>query len=244
VALLLGSLLAGLVGLAPAGRVRADASRLPVAVWTGTEVLVNDYRFNPRTKAGRLMARPGAVTDGQAVVWTGSQLLEWGRCCAADQTLLPEGAAYDPSTDRWSPLETAGAPRLGRVLAADWSGTELLIWGEDPGGGAPRPTASTSAGDTPGAVGAAYDPARRTWRPLAAGGPPPDAGSTFYPHRPRLDQRPVAAVGPRRANPRPPRLALRGGDRPLDARCPATCRWAEERRLDGRPLAAVGSDGA
>jgi len=191
VALLLGSLLAGFVGLAPSGRVRADAIGPPVGVWTGTEVLIRDHRFNPRTKTGRLMAGPGALVDGQAVVWTGSQLLEWGRCCAADQTLLPEGAAYDPSTDRWSPLETAGAPRLGRVLAADWSGTELLLWGEPPPAPVPQPTstatsgtgtsASTSAGDTTGAVGAAYDPARRTWRPLAAGGPPPDAGPIIAP---------------------------------------------------------------
>ncbi len=75
----------------------------------------------------------------------------------------PAPAAVDGAVGAWTPLPEA--PIAGRDRHVDvWTGTELVVWGgisdpEDANGLARRVLH---------ADGAAYDPARRSWRPIAA----------------------------------------------------------------------------
>jgi hypothetical protein len=73
--------------------------------------------------------------------------------------VLGDGAAYDPATDTWTPLPSAGAPSARTDAAAVWTGSELVVVS---GLGASGPLAD----------GAAYDPSTGRWRPLTNGGSP------------------------------------------------------------------------
>jgi hypothetical protein len=88
------------------------------------------------------------------LVWGGSRPVRGDRA-----RVLADGAAYDPRTDTWrrltpSPLRSAPSRILGTGLEVDldaaWTGTRMLVWN--------------------GIAGAAYEPRRNAWKPLA---PPP-----------------------------------------------------------------------
>ena len=67
----------------------------------------------------------------------------------------PEGAAYDPASDRWRRLSRS--PLTNRTgAAAAWTGREVLVFGGVNGGG-------------PQSDGAAYDPVTDHWRSIADG---------------------------------------------------------------------------
>jgi hypothetical protein len=95
-----------------------------------------------------------------AAVWTGKEMIVWGgescagATCPSDQSPhLGDGAAYNPTTDKWRTV--AKSPLTAREPAATaWTGTEMLVWG------------GTSGQDLL-ADGAAYDPGKDKWRPLA-----------------------------------------------------------------------------
>ena len=123
---------------APSGR------GVPVAVWTGTELLIwggyevrgtlqilgNGALYNPATNTWRPMSTVGAPLARMltAYAWTGTELIVWG---GADglRTSHADGAAFDPSTNSWRSLPAAGAPSRRLGMAYGWTGTELLIWG-------------------------------------------------------------------------------------------------------------------
>ncbi len=86
-------------------------------------------------------------TDAVAV-WTESEVVVWG---GRADSVLDDGAAYDPATDTWR--ELSPSPLSARSnAAAVWAGTELLVVGglDDDG---QRLNSS-----------AAYDPATDEWR--------------------------------------------------------------------------------
>ena len=74
-----------------------------------------------------------------------------------------DGAGYDPTTDRWTPLPAApeGEWLDSESASTVWTGREVLFWGGF--------TPVDPAGD-PNLIrwadGLAYDPARRSWRRL------------------------------------------------------------------------------
>jgi N-acetylneuraminic acid mutarotase len=124
------------------------------AVWTGTQMLVwggvqrtpgtfNDAAPSPSGLAYDPSSDTWTTlpTDGQpssrathAAVWTGTEMLIWGGAPlsgivgSVDATHpLSDGAAYNPATRTWRPLQ---APATGLVgPAAMWTGTEMLVWG-------------------------------------------------------------------------------------------------------------------
>jgi hypothetical protein len=80
---------------------------------------------------------------------------------------MADGAAYDPTADRWRRLPPA--PLASRSWhAAAWTGREMLVWGGT------RP-ARAGRSEVALADGAAYQPATRSWRPIP---PAPLAGDT------------------------------------------------------------------
>jgi hypothetical protein len=102
---------------------------------------------------------PPEVRHQGATAWTGQQLLMWGgRVPAAAGVPEPGGYLFDIRSWRWSPL--VDSPLAGRLRPASaWTGRELLIWGGTRSDNADLVSAQLDDG-------AAYDPARRTWRRL------------------------------------------------------------------------------
>jgi N-acetylneuraminic acid mutarotase len=89
-------------------------------------------------------------------------MIVWGGAWrAGDASIwLDDGAAYDPAGDKWRRIPTSPlAPRSEAVIA--WTGKEILVWG-----GQAHPSA-TAFGDE-FSDGALYDPAKNTWKPMAA----------------------------------------------------------------------------
>ena len=85
------------------------------------------------------------------VAWTGSRLIVWGGVTGTG-TAVAGGGLYDDTNDAWSKIAFARRASCARVGAAvGWSGSELLVIGGDPGGGATN-------------AGYAYDPVTNSWR--------------------------------------------------------------------------------
>ena len=141
------------------------------AVWTGREMLVwggelqvipEGARFDPQRDTWRsLPLAPIAARLGHTAVWTGREMLVWGGAStrAQPQQFFADGAAFDPTQNRWRMLPRAPlAARFGH--SAVWTGKEMIIYGGQ--------NISSTLAD-----GAAFDPAQNRWRmlpraPLAA----------------------------------------------------------------------------
>ncbi len=122
------------------------------AAWTGTELIVwggfdganrlnSGGRYVPATDTWSGMSTLNAPSPrfGHSMLWTGTELIVWGgndgNSIVGNFGTTNTGARYDPATDLWTPLSTAGAP-TGRFKApAVWTGTELIVWGGDSGNG-------------------------------------------------------------------------------------------------------------
>jgi hypothetical protein len=75
---------------------------------------------------------------------------------------LNSGASYDPATDTWSSIDTAGAPQARSDAMVVWTGSEMIVWG---GVGHALPIRML-------ADGARYSPATNRWTPVATRGAP------------------------------------------------------------------------
>ena len=97
---------------------------------------------------------PIPARTGEALVWTGTELIVWGGF-ADDGTLeeppsdWQDGAAFDPAVGTWRQISPP--PDRVRVGVVLWTGTEMLVWSDG----------------TPDTVSAAYDPVNDTWRLIA-----------------------------------------------------------------------------
>ncbi|MFN2390034.1 MAG: Kelch repeat-containing protein [Actinomycetota bacterium] len=108
-----------------------------------------------------IAASPLSPRLGPRAVWTGEEVIVWGGAVFADSpetlesTAAVDGAAYDPTADRWRSI--ADAPLDGGSgYSLVWTGEEMIVWGDGTGG--------TRGGR---AEGAAYDPGADTWRTIA-----------------------------------------------------------------------------
>ncbi|MBZ5639096.1 MAG: HYR domain-containing protein [Acidobacteriia bacterium] len=62
-------------------------------------------------------------------VWTGSEMIVWGGRGRTYPQELDTGGRYDPVTDTWRHMSTAGAPSPRGDHTAVWTGTEMIVWG-------------------------------------------------------------------------------------------------------------------
>ncbi|MFN2606419.1 MAG: Kelch repeat-containing protein [Acidimicrobiales bacterium] len=138
------------------------------AVWTGSEMLVwggearttplaDGAAYDPVADRWRMLAASPLGPRRTSGVWTGKELVVWGGRDAASQTQLvfyADGAAYDPTADRWRVLAPSPLPERELRGGMTWTGSEVVAWG----GG---------TGDEAFADGAAWSPATDTWRTLA-----------------------------------------------------------------------------
>jgi len=94
--------------------------------------------------------------EGAAVVWTGEELVVWGGYLEATGQIVPDGAAYSPTTGEWRSVAPAPSVAPGRRASGSavgvWTGEEVLLWTTGGGWG-----------------GSAWNPATDTWRRLASG---------------------------------------------------------------------------
>lgn len=147
----------------------------PLAAWTGREIVIwgSGSRIAQRESPAELAKNgwgvayspeqntwrrlPGTGTpparSGASLVWTGSRLLWWG---GYDEQVgaTNRGLAYDPETGSAREISRRGAPRARDSHAAVWTGTQMIVWG-----------GATKDGLT--CDGAAYDPDRDAWGPIA-----------------------------------------------------------------------------
>jgi N-acetylneuraminic acid mutarotase len=159
-----------------------DPRHAHTAVWTGTHMIVwggevgsydgyldSGALYDPLTDAWSPTSREGAPSPRarHSAVWTGSEMIVWGGgrriAVAPSGQLVPfdTGARYDPVSDTWSPMATAGTPVARDQHRAFWTGSEMIVWSgrqqigvQAPGGGR-------------------YDPATDSWRAMSTSGQGP-----------------------------------------------------------------------
>jgi Kelch motif len=104
----------------------------PVAVWTGTEVLVIDldgrlFAYDPARDSWDERAHPPLETGANGVtsaVWTGDQMMVLQGF--DPETPAPPLLAYDPATDQWIGY---GPPPVHTGTAVAWADDRLLVLG-------------------------------------------------------------------------------------------------------------------
>jgi hypothetical protein len=134
-----------------------------LVVWGGTEpgVLLGDGARYGGHGWQQMASSPLAPRSDHTAVWTGRTVLIWGGALGSVRA-SNDGAAYDPNADHW--VRLADAPIGSRYRhAAVWTGQEMIIWG-----GVASPKAE-NFGRAPRFLsdGAAFDPAKNTWRVIA-----------------------------------------------------------------------------
>ncbi|HEX4825347.1 MAG TPA: MopE-related protein [Candidatus Polarisedimenticolaceae bacterium] len=137
------------------------------AVWTGREMIVwgGDHVGTPLNTGGKYDPSNDTwtptstgtnvpfVREYHTAVWTGNRMIVWGGNGFSGNP-TNTGGLYDPVSNTWQPTSTgAGVPPGSSSHTAIWSGSAMILWGGDVGGG-------TSAG-------AIYDPVGNTWRATA-----------------------------------------------------------------------------
>jgi hypothetical protein len=147
------------------------------AVWTGSEMIIwgggtntaassafrNGGRYRLSDNTWRPMntnVAPEGVR-GASAVWTGTRMVVWGGATQTSPNVLrcATGAAYDPTTDTWTPI--AQAPIGARSdHSAVYTGSQMLIWGG---------TKGTDAELNDGAI---YSPASDQWLSIPVLGAP------------------------------------------------------------------------
>jgi hypothetical protein len=142
----------------------------PASAWTGNELVVwggwdgsysgeepgtlsDGAAYDPATQQWRLLPPSGLTPRAPLSVWTGEELIVWGTSLRTKNRPL-DGAAYDPASDSWRTIPE-GPIELTDAVGV-WTGTEMIVFGAALHGG--------NFPETPTAIGAAYDPARDTWR--------------------------------------------------------------------------------
>ena len=140
-----------------------------VSVWTGHQVIVwgsqvgsappgrDGAAYDPDSDTWEtLPASPLSAAQDMVAVWSGQEMIVWGS--AADSSPNPistEGAAFNPTTRRWTSIPRAPLPPLSSPSAV-WTGQEMVVVGTTFG------TGSASAG----VHAAAYDPNSNEWTVL------------------------------------------------------------------------------
>lgn len=132
----------------------------------------------------------GARAGGRAL-WTGQEMVVIGGTCVGCTT---QGERYLPALDAWSPLSPVGAPTVGEAVVAEWTGTQVLVFGGSaassgrwvranntwlPMASPPEPLGvgvSVWTGSAlivwDGARGGRYDPVSDTWSMISTTGAP------------------------------------------------------------------------
>ena len=113
------------------------------AVWSGSEMIVwggsgnagtlpeIGGRYNPSTDNWLPTGKTPNRRARHTAVWTGSEMIVWGGFIqgSGGDPYTDTGGTYTPSTDNWLPTNTTNAPTGRELHTAEWSGSEMIIWG-------------------------------------------------------------------------------------------------------------------
>jgi hypothetical protein len=142
------------------------------ATWTGSKMLVisagTGAAYTRATDSWSLMSTVDApCAMAGSAVWTGTQWILWGGdACQNMEIVVNIGAAYDPSTDTWTPLPMVDVPSPRSGHTAVWTGKEMIVWGGYDMSGQPLYD------------GGAYNPATQSWRKITGAPSVPATGVT------------------------------------------------------------------
>lgn len=163
-----------------------------VAVWAGGRFVIwggygyapdivygfnTGGRYDPVSDSWEATSTAGAPSarQGPIAVSTGPQMILWGgqfTDCnpgpACTTTYYQDGGRYDPVSDTWAEVTSAGAPSARSQESAIWTGNGMIVWGGSGFGSGAYEGLNT---------GGIYDPFANAWTPTAtAGAPPPRMG--------------------------------------------------------------------
>jgi hypothetical protein len=167
-------------GIVAPGSTEAFATFDHAAVWTGTEMIVwggtttnggaeqvidTGWRYPSFATISTVDApSPRARPD---IVWTGTEMIVWGGFDGEGQP-LNDGARYDPLTDTWLALPSAGERIVPSIaFSAVWTGTEMIVWN-----GGKTVTGQVINDRLRVPTLRFYDPATDTWRESNSGWEP------------------------------------------------------------------------
>jgi N-acetylneuraminic acid mutarotase len=88
-------------------------------------------QYDPATDSWTPLSAIGAPS-GRAqhtAVWTGLRMVVWGGDRDGSGNVTDSGGQYDPATDSWSDLSTAGAPTARQYHTALWMASRMVVWG-------------------------------------------------------------------------------------------------------------------
>jgi hypothetical protein len=157
-----------------------SARRAPIAIWSGTYVVIwggtnnnapvaGGARYDDATDTWLPMdagANAPSARSNVAFAWSGTELYLFGGRIGTAVT--NEGYAYDPAQDKWRKLPTTGAPIARSDAFATWMGNKLFVWdGRD------------MTGASVANSGGIYDPATNTWSAVATGSAPAKRGAPY-----------------------------------------------------------------
>jgi hypothetical protein len=145
-------------------------------VWSGRELLVwggfsysshtvfsDGAAYDPKARGWRsLAASPLSPRTGQSTAWTGNEMVVWGGLDNWDVVRasgLDDGAAYNPTTDKWRLLPHGPLSPRGDAITT-WTGLEMIVLG------------GTSGSGKEFSDGAGLDPTSGRWRGIAVPTPP------------------------------------------------------------------------
>lgn len=134
--------------------VATDTELIVLGVDSGAAFSFADRTWRPITPS------PLTTRSGPVSTWTGREMLVWGG--ETTTGTATDGAAYDPETDTWRMLPTAGVAARKATTGTAWTGKEWVLGGIE--GQPPN-------GETTDTV--ALDPESGVWRSL----PPSPLGS-------------------------------------------------------------------
>ncbi len=99
-------------------------------------------------------------------VWTGEKMIVWGGDAGmvSSEPTLGNGGVYDPVSNRWSSVATAGAPTARELATAVWTGSEMIVWGGLKDNAMSPPSTFNGGG--------IYDPQANSWKQLSTSGAP------------------------------------------------------------------------
>ena len=145
------------------------------AVWTGTDMVIwggidemvtwtnTGGRYDPNNDTWQATTISSAPLgrNNHSAVWTGTHMVIWGGTGGTvGNPLLNSGGRYNPTTDSWQATTTVGSPSARGSHTANWTGSEMFVWGGVDTSGAPVNT------------GGRYNPSTNKWSQLETSGAP------------------------------------------------------------------------